>query len=85
MRKRRIAVHPNDAREGRSTAFQMERAPARGFVLLLAGALAGALAVLLVGWPRGETAPVEVTPIKGPTREQGESVRPRANPTDGNR
>jgi competence protein ComEA len=40
-------------------------------VLLLAGALAGALAVLLVGWPRGEAAPVEVSPIQGPTREQG--------------
>ena len=47
-------------------------------MLLLAGAPAGALTVLLVGWPRGEAAPVEVTPIRADGRE-ARQVRRRAN------
>jgi len=69
--EQRVATTPTGPRDDRLEAFELQRSPARGFVLLLAGALVGALAVLLMGWPRGETAPIEVSPIKGPTREQG--------------
>lgn len=79
--EQRDAAPPASPRD-RPTAFEMERSPARGFVLLLAGALVGALAVLIIGWPRGETAPIEVTPIKGPTREQGsDSATNQTQPT----
>jgi len=67
----RAASTSTSPRENQPQEFALERSPARGFVLLLAGALVGAIAVLLIGWPRGEAAPVEVTPIKGPSREEG--------------